>query len=427
MLNKEQMLQILRSDVVPALGCTEPGCVALCAATAAARTEGEILSLDVETGTGIYKNGMSAGIPNFDLVGLPYAAALGALLRNPDKQLQLLEDITPAIAEKAKSLVEKGAVRVVPDTKESSLYVRCTVTAAGSTASCTIRGGHTNVVRLEKNGEVLLDVQAKQAGSAPSPAEALRSMKIAEIRALVDTASEEELRFLTDGVEMNLALADYSKGRRAGVGIGETLRAQRAKDLLSDGLMARIVEKAASAAESRLDGCPLPTMSSSGSGTKGIVVIIPVNETADALSATMLQRLRALALAHLVNRYANEQIGKLSPMCNCVIAAAIGASVGMTYLMGGTDEQLGYAVRNMTGTVTGLICDGGKVGCSLKVATGLCAALICAVTAVSDAALRVSDGICAKTPEDCIRNISYIGNQGLAKADEAILDIMTAK
>ncbi|MCR4725552.1 MAG: L-serine ammonia-lyase, iron-sulfur-dependent, subunit alpha [Clostridia bacterium] len=427
MLDKEQMLQILKKDVVPALGCTEPGCVALCAANAAVLIGQEIESVTVETGTGIYKNGMSAGIPHFDRVGLPYAAALGTLLRNPDKQLQLLEDVTPEIAAKAKELADGGAVTVSPCPEESSLYVKCTLKSAQDTSSCTIRGGHTNVVRLEKNGEILLDAQAQQSGAGASPAGLLTSMTIAQIRALVDTASEEELSFLMDGVEMNLALASYSEEHETGVGIGSTLRSRMADGLLASGLMERIVERAASAAESRLDGCPLPTMSSSGSGTKGIVVIIPVNEAADALGSPRIKRLRALALAHLVNRYANEQIGKLSPMCNCVIAAAIGASVGIAYLLDGTDEQLGGAVRNMTGTVTGLICDGGKVGCSLKVATGLCAAVICAVTAVNGAVLRVSDGICAETPEDCIRNISYIGNKGLMKADEAILDIMTAK
>lgn len=197
--------------------------------------------------------------------------------------------------------------------------------------------------------------------------------------------------------------------------------------MLKNDLLTRIMLKVSSAAESRLDGCPLPTMSSSGAGTKGLVVILPVSETADALGVSMEKKVRALAIAHLVNRYINAYIGKLSPMCSCVMASSTAASVGIAYLLGGSDEQLGYAVRNMSGTVTGMICDGGKVGCAMKVATGSSAALLCALTAVHDAPLRVSDGICAETPEDCIRHMAQIGNQGMAQTDKEIIHIMEQK
>ena len=168
-------------------------------------------------------------------------------------------------------------------------------------------------------------------------------------------------------------------------------------------------------------------MSSSGAGTKGLVVILPVSEAADALGVSMEKKVHALAIAHLVNRYINAYIGKLSPMCSCVMASSTAASVGIAYLLGGSDEQLGYAVRNMSGTVTGMICDGGKVGCAMKVATGSSAALLCALTAVHDAPLRVSDGICAETPEDCIRHMAQIGNQGMAQTDKEIIHIMEQK
>ena len=141
----------------------------------------------------------------------------------------------------------------------------------------------------------------------------------------------------------------------------------------------------------------------------------------------MEKKVRALAIAHLVNRYINAYIGKLSPMCSCVMASSTAASVGIAYLLGGSDEQLGYAVRNMSGTVTGMICDGGKVGCAMKVATGSSAALLCALTAVHDAPLRVSDGICAETPEDCIRHMAQIGNHGMAQTDKEIIHIMEQK
>lgn len=352
MLKKEEMITLLKNDVVPALGCTEPVCVALCAANAGKMTENKIRSIEVEVNAGIYKNGMSAGIPGCDYVGLPYAAALGAYLKNPEKGLELLEDITPEI---------------------------------------------------------------------------LEQMTIAQIRQVADTASEEELHFLMDGVEMNERLAAYSEDKKVGVGIADTLRSEKGSEVLKNDLLTRIMLKVSSAAESRLDGCPLPTMSSSGAGTKGLVVILPVSEAADALGVSMEKKVRALAIAHLVNRYINAYIGKLSPMCSCVMASSTAASVGIAYLLGGSDEQLGYAVRNMSGTVTGMICDGGKVGCAMKVATGSSAALLCALTAVHDAPLRVSDGICAETPEDCIRHMAQIGNQGMAQTDKEIIHIMEQK
>ena len=168
-------------------------------------------------------------------------------------------------------------------------------------------------------------------------------------------------------------------------------------------------------------------MSSSGAGTKGLVVILPISETASATNASHLATLRALALGHLVNRYINAHIGKLSPMCSCVMASSTAAAAGITYLLGGTDEQIGYAIRNMSGTVTGMICDGGKVGCALKVSTGSAAAYLSAITAINGAALRVSDGICAETPEQCIRNMARIGINGMQTTDREILSIMTAK
>lgn len=428
MLKKEEMITLLKNDVVPALGCTEPVCVALCAANAGKMTGNKICSIEVEVNAGIYKNGMSAGIPGCDYVGLPYAAALGAYLKNPEKGLELLEDITPEILEQMKELCGMAAVSVKIKEHGQGLYVKCKIKTEADMITSVIRGTHTNLVYLEKNGKIIYE-KNQENGQASDNAliEALKQMTIAQIRQVADTASEEELHFLMDGVEMNERLAAYSEDKKVGVGIADTLRSEKGSEVLKNDLLTRIMLKVSSAAESRLDGCPLPTMSSSGAGTKGLVVILPVSEAADALEVSMEKKVRALAIAHLVNRYINAYIGKLSPMCSCVMASSTAASVGIAYLLGGSDEQLGYAVRNMSGTVTGMICDGGKVGCAMKVATGSSAALLCALTAVHDAPLRVSDGICAETPEDCIRHMAQIGNQGMAQTDKEIIHIMEQK
>ena len=424
-MTKEQMLQLLRNDVVPALGCTEPVCVALCAARAATVLEGNLTAIAVEVNPGIYKNAMSAGIPGCTRVGIPWAAAIGANLKNPAKGLQLLEDITPAILSSAQALIEAKAVTVTPKNEEKSIYVKCSLRSQTEEVVCITRNSHTNMVFLSRNGEVLLDAAPQTAGGSGDPlVDALQEMTIAGIRQLVCEASEEELAFLQDGVNMNEVLAAYSQTNPMGIGLAEVLRSPAAGNLLGTSLVSKITYAVTSAAESRLDGCPFPTMSSSGAGTKGLVVILPISETAKAIGASRLTTLRALALGHLVNRYINAFVGKLSPMCSCVICSSTAAACGIAYLLGATNEQLGFAIRNMAGTVTGMICDGGKVGCALKVATGSFAALSAALQAVNGVALRVTDGICAETPEQCIQNMASIGIHGMKDTDQEILRLM---
>lgn len=426
-ISKFDLIRFLKSDVAPALGCTEPVCVALCAATAASHMTGPLTAIQVTVNPNIYKNGMSAGIPNFHRVGLAYAAALGAFLKNPEKKLELLSDITDSIRHRAESLVSAKQVQVTIDPEQTSLYVRCQLTAEGESCTCIIQNAHTNVVSIVKNGESLLSAQAQSQGSDTGFVDALTRMEISQIRQLVDAMTEDDLDFMLDGIIMNQRLADYSLTHPCGVGIGQTLRKLCGGDLLANDLMTRIQLAVAAAAENRLDGCPYPTMSSSGAGTKGLVVILPISETAAAIGATRGQTVKALAFGHLVNRYINAHIGKLAPMCSCAMASSTAACAAMTWLLGGDDRQIGYAIRNMTGTITGMICDGGKVGCALKVATSSAAALLCALTAVGDAALRPSDGICAETPEDCIRNITRIANPGMLATDREILNIMLEK
>ena len=427
-MEHNQWIALLKQDVVPALGCTEPVCVALCAAYAGQQLNGTPVSIQVTTNAGIYKNGMSAGIPHCPQVGLPWAAAIGCFLKNPEKQLQLLEDITEQTLTRAAKLIESDQVHVGVNMDISGLFVCCTIRSEQETVTATIRDAHTNLVHLEKNGTVLLDRESASQSSGNDPRiEELKYMNISEIRAMVDHATAEELGFLMDGVEMNENLAAYSQDNSTGVGIADALRANIGTPLFANDLLNRILVKVSSAAESRLDGCSLPTMSSSGAGTKGLVVILPVSETAKALGSSREQTLRALAFAHLLNRYINAWIGKLSPMCSCVMASSTAASAAMVYLLGGNDEQIGHAIRNMSGTVTGMICDGGKVGCALKAATGSAAAWMCALTAVQGAALRPSDGICAETPEQCIRNMAHIGIHGMGQTDAEILSIMMHK
>ena len=427
MITKQEMLELLKQDVVPALGCTEPVCAALAAADAAKAVGGKVESIEAIMNPNIYKNGMSVAIPGCSQVGLDVAVALGACLKNPEKKLQLLEDINDDVLTEIQELLSGGHVKVMIDDSKQSIYVKVTVKTEKGIGVSVIEDAHVNIVQTMVNGETVYERNTVGKSAGNDVIDRLTMMKIAEIRKLVDTASEEELIFMLEGVEMNDRISAYGMEHPVGVGVTETLKKEIGSGLIANDLMSGIMLKVASAAEGRLGGCRLPSMSSSGAGTKGLVVIIPISETAKAIGASKEMTVKAIAFGHLVNRYVNAYIGKLAAVCSCVMASATAASAAMTWLLGGNDEQIGYSIRNMAGTVTGMICDGGKVGCALKVSMASSAALTNAILAANGTVLRVTDGICAETPEQCIKNMARIGNPGMLQADKEILHIMLEK
>lgn len=427
MLTRQEMLMLLRNDVVPALGCTEPVAVALCVADAAKNAGEPVAAIHVTVNPGIYKNGMSVAIPKYPDVGLDAASALGALLKNPEKGLEVFEDITPELAAEADQLLQNHAVTVDIKEDERKIYVRAEVTTAHHRAVTIIRNGHTQIVEQVLDGTCLYKQSVGSAEKENDVLNRLQAMTLAEITALVEGTGSDELAFLDQGIAMNRQLAVYDLQQPVGVGIAKSLEKSVAAGRLTDDVLSRIIRSVAGAAEGRLGGCPYPTMSSSGAGTKGLVVILPISEVADALGVSAEKRRKALAIGHLLNRYINLYLGKLAPVCTCVMAAAVAASGAMTWLLGGDARHIGYAIRNMTGTVTGMICDGGKVGCALKVSMATGAAYTNALLAADDVVLRPSDGIVDVSPEQCIRNMAKVGTKGMLKADAEILDIMLHK
>lgn len=361
-------------------------------------------------------------IPHFDAVGIPYAAALGALIASTREELQIFDAITPELADRAKALVASGKVTVSLAEGEKKIYAHCELTGSEGSATAEIRDAHTNIVRVEKNGQLLFSKDKESKASGSSIEDELLASSIAQLRQAAWQLPPEELDFLLEGISPNETMARLGREQPSAVGIASTLESS-----LGNSLMERMMKLVGDSIEARLDGCPYAVTSSAGSGSKGLALLLPLAEAAADGHIDRPQLAHAVAFGHLLNSYINLKIGKLSAVCTCAVAASTATAAALVALWGGTDEQIGYAINNMTGAVTGMICDGGKPGCALKLAQSTASAYLSAKMALSGHTLRSTDGICADTPEECIRNMARIANQGMPTMDHEILDIMLHK
>ena len=428
MTSKEysDIIAVIRREVIPAIGCTEPVAVALCVAKARELLGALPERIDVALSPNIYKNAMGVGIPNTGMTGLPIAVALGAVVGRAERELEVLCDVTAEWVEKAKHYIEEAEMNIDIDrTTDKTLYIKVSVAADGNTAEAVIADSHTNFVSLERNGEALLCNEVNQGNSTDDEEQTL-GLTLRHVYDFATTVPLEDIDFLWQAAELNVGAAEMSFVGNYGHGLGRLLHEKASSSIFGDTLFTKILSYTSGACDARMSGAMVPVMSNSGSGNQGISATVPVVMFGREHGVSDEQLLRALALSHLTVIYIKESLGRLSALCGCVVAAT-GSSCGITLLMGGGYEEITYAVKNMVANITGMICDGAKPSCSLKVTSGVATAVLSAALAMEHRHTSSLEGIIDDDVDCCIRNMTSIGRNGMRETDRMILEIMTSK
>ena len=422
---REQIIALINREVVPAIGCTEPIAVALCVAKATETLGCRPEKIQAYLSANILKNAMGVGIPGTGMIGLPIAIALGALIGKSEYQLEVLKDSTPEAVEEGKKLINAQAINIALKYGiEEKLYIEITCEAKGEKATAIISGGHTNFVYVARNEEVLLN---KQNAISNETNEEDIELSLRKVYDFAITSPIEELAFILETRNLNKKAAERSFKGSYGHKLGKTLNSKKNENLMmGDNTFTHILSYTSAACDARMAGAMIPVMSNSGSGNQGITATLPVVVYAEDNDKSEEELIRALILSHLTVIYIKQSLGRLSALCGCVVAAT-GSSCGITYLMGGNYEQITYAVKNMIANITGMICDGAKPSCALKLTSGVSTAVLSAILAMENKCVTSVEGIIDNDVDRSIRNLTRIGSQGMNETDKLVLEIMTNK
>ena len=443
-MDHKDIIALIRQEVKPALGCTEPIAVALAVAKAVEIIRENCPScqkdwrlkagfrLDVAVSGNILKNGMGVGIPGTGMVGLPVAAALGAVCGESARGLEVLKGLTPEAVERAKQLVADGSVHIQVADTEHLLYVKATVTVDGKAvasaevdphAYAVIEDDHDRIVETSFADRILMS--SESAAAAKEQTSAPYDLNVKRIFDFASSAPFEDIAFILEDRTLNLALAHEGLEGQYGLQVGRAIR-ENQQEVFGDDFMSFAMGLTAAASDARMAGSTLPAMSNSGSGNQGITVSMPVIAYALKYKVADEPLARALILSNLVAIHIKHYLGKLSALCGCVVAST-GSACGIVYLQGGGYDEVCAAIKNMAGNITGMVCDGAKVGCAMKVASGVSCAVQSAVLALRGTCIPSTDGIIEDDVEKTIRNIGTIGSAGMKATDRMILDIMLCK
>ena len=419
-------IALLKREVVPAQGCTEPIAVAFAASLAAEQLPAAPLTIELSLSANIIKNALGVGIPGTGMVGIEIAAALGAVVRNSASRLEVLKGFSSEQLEQAKALVAQGAVVVSQNPTSEQLYIDARlVTADGHVARVVVCRDHTNVVRVEKDGEVVLD---KPLSLADTSASGGTGLTVDNIYEFATTVPFDDIAFLLEAVEMNSAVSAEGLAHDYGLEVGKRMgQGSSSRGQLLNNMALRLIAATAAASDARMGGCTMSVMTCAGSGNQGLASSLPVIELAHVLGSSDEDLARALAISFLLVIHIKEYMGRLSPLCGSGIAGGTGACCGMTYLQGGNLPEVKCAINNMLATLQGMICDGAKATCALKIAAGTNAAIMSSTLALADIQPSSMDGIVFADAEQTIAHTGKLVSEGFATTDEAILSIMLAK
>ena len=422
---RERIISLVNKEVVPAIGCTEPMAVALCTAKAATTLGRRPDRIEVFLSPNMLKNAMGVGIPGTGMIGLPIAVSLGALIGKPEYELEVLKDLTPATLEQGKRYINDADIDIkLKQGNVDKLYIEVVCRAGSDMDTAIISGSHTHFVYVERNGEVVMDNRGGHGGSDEEEDDIQLNFRL--VYDFATTAPLDEISFILKTKEYNMKAAEESIKGNYGHCLGKTMDRPLSHGIFGDNIFSHILSRTASACDARMGGAMIPVMSNSGSGNQGICATNPVVVYAMENENTEEELIRALMLSHLTAIYIKQSLGKLSALCGCVVAST-GSSCGITYLMGGDYTRICNSVKNMVANLTGMICDGAKPSCALKISSGVSTALLSALLSMEGKCVTSAEGIVDDDVDKCIHNLTSIGADAMRATDDMVLDIMTHK
>lgn len=421
---RELYLKTLKKEVVPSEGCTEPIAIAYAASIAAEYLKEEIKEVNIYLSKNVIKNALGVGIPGTGGVGIEIAAALGISIQKSYKKLTILSNFTEDELKKAKEIVDKNIINIKQKNTNKALYIEVELLSETSKSKVIIEDTHTNVTLIECDDEIIMDNNSEVSEDLE---EDYKLFKIADIYNFAKEADFDDIKFILESAKMNEKVSEEGLKGDYGLQVGSKIIQKGNFNLFSNDASNKIIAASAAASDARMDGCAMPIMTTAGSGNQGIACSIPVAQTARLLDKSEEELARALVLSNLVTIRIKKHMGRLSPLCGAGIAGATGASCGITYLLGGDLKNINYCINNMISDLSGMICDGAKETCALKIATGTNAAIQCANLAINGISATANDGIVAKDVEETIESIETLIQNGFKNVDDTILNIMLEK
>ena len=422
----EKLTKLIFDDMKPALGVTEPGAIAFAASKARSYTKGEIEEISVEMNSGMYKNAFTCGIPNSDEVGNIFSAALGVVAGNPEKGLESLADVTEKDNETAGKLVEEGKVKVKLSGISSDIFIEATVKTKSDICIVTIKNSHTNIVRITLNGEIIFEKEEKDKESEAEEIPLIHKYTLKDLVSYVKNVDIKEIEFIKKAFDVNMELFNEGLKSRKSTFIHQLFKMNGEK-IFSDNVLSTAQLLCNGAIEARVIGLDKPAMSITGSGAHGIIAVMPLLAEQKVKNISEEILLRAAALSYLVCMYIKEYSGRLSAFCGCGIAAGTGMACGLVFMRNGSVEEMGHTINNMASSITGMICDGGNQGCTMKGVAATDAAFRSAEFAMNGVYIYNVHGINGNVPEETMRNMGLIASPGMIGTEKTIVEIFENK